>query len=129
VPKYTSGSVPMEVWAPSDPPNDGLIAICSPTKDALIRSSPRPPLRRNLEAQQVEIARLLQQLPRQLPVVFVEPFDDRQHFLLHEFRGGLSEQPLLLGEIFSNVDVVRIDGGREKLSAGDWCLGLRHGFV
>ena len=38
-----AGRVPIDVCAPSDPPNDGLIAICSPTYAALIRSSPSPP--------------------------------------------------------------------------------------
>src|SRR5204862_5893023 len=65
-------------------------------------------------------------LARQLPVMLVEPLDDRQHFLLHEFGGGLSEQALLFGEIFADVDVVRVDSSREKLSAGDRGLCLCH---
>src|SRR5207248_9892774 len=38
----------------------------------------------NLEAQQIERARLLEQRARQIPVVLVEALEVRQHLLLHE---------------------------------------------
>src|SRR5262249_57892517 len=37
----------------------------------------------NLEPQQIELARLLEQLAREIPVVPVETVDTRKHFLLH----------------------------------------------
>ena len=88
---------------------------------------PEPAVRgRNLEPQQIEVARFLQQLPREIPVVLVEAIDDRQHFLLHELGGRPSEQPLLLGEILADEHFVGRGGGSEELSARGGRVSLCH---
>ena len=83
-------------------------------------------LGRDFEAQQIELARLAQQLPRQVPVVLVELLDDRQHFLLHELGGRLAEQTLLVGQFLACENVVGIDGGCQELPARDRVLCVSH---
>src|SRR5207249_3838160 len=75
-----------------------------------------------LEPQQVQLACLLQELARELPVVFVQTIHDWKHFLLHEFGSRLSEEALLFRQIFAHEHVVRPHHRCEELSAGD---GLR----
>ena len=82
--------------------------------------------RRNLESQQIEIARLLHQPAGELPIVVVEALDDRQHFLLHELGGRPSEQPLFLGEILADEHFVGRGGGSEELSARGGRVSLCH---
>src|SRR5207248_1835056 len=83
--------------------------------------------RRDLEPQQIERRGLSQQLPRQLPVVFVETIHDRQHFLLHEFGGGPAEHPLFFAEILADEHLVRAHVVGEKLPGGhrSVCVGHR----
>ena len=67
------GSVPIDVCAPSDPPNDGLMAMCSTDIGGADLVQPEPAVGLgNLEPQQVEVGGLLQQLARERPVVRVQ---------------------------------------------------------
>ena len=83
---------------------------------------------RNLEPQQIQLARLLHQPARELPIVLVQLIDDRKHLSLHELRGGPAEQPLFFGELFADEHVVCFKRRREEPAAGDRCLCLRHRF-
>jgi hypothetical protein len=54
--------------------------------------------------------------------MLVQLFDDRQDFLVDEFRRGLPEQPLFLGEVLACEDLAGADRlGHESSAAG----GLR----
>ena len=66
--------MPIDVCAPSEPPNDGLTGdlLADVRRADLVEAEAAVGLR-NLEAQQIELARLLQQLARERPVVRVEP--------------------------------------------------------
>ena len=62
----------------------------------------------NLEAKQVEIRGLLQQLARLDPVVCVEARLVGQHLVPHELGGGLAEQALFVGQVFAREQVIRV---------------------
>ena len=64
-------------------------------------------VRRNLEAQQVEIGGFLQQLACLRPVVRVEAGFVREHLVAHELGGGPAEQPLLVGQVLGRELVIR----------------------
>ena len=63
---------------------------------------------RNLEPEQVEVGGLLQQLARLDPVVRVETCLVGQHLVSHELGGGLTEQPLFVGQVLTREQFVRV---------------------
>src|SRR4029077_15491959 len=77
------------------------------------------------EAEQIEVAGLLHQPPRERPVVRVQLFDDGQDLFLDKLCGGLAEETLLLGQVLASEDVLRSEAGDEKSSAGGPGGGVR----
>ena len=74
---------------------------------------------RNLEAREVAIRRLLDQLARQGPVLGVDLRRARHHFRAHELFRGAPEEQLLFGQVLAGEDGVR--GGvanQEPAAAG-----------
>ena len=112
--------MPIDVCAPSDPPNDGLIGdLLADIRRADQVESEAAVRRRNLEPQQIELARLLQQLPRQRPsrARRAAATTGSTSFCMNS-AAVWPNMPLLFGEVLAHEHVV---GGRrgEKLSAVD----------
>ncbi len=114
------GSVPMLVWAPSDPANDGSEAeLLADARGADLVEAEAAVGFRDLEAGEVAIRRLLDQLAREGPVLGVDLRRARHHFRAHELFGGPAEQQLLFGQVFAGENRVR--GGvadQEPAAAG-----------
>ena len=95
--------MPIEVCAPSDPPNDGLIAICSPTIRRADQIEAEAAVRRAESRAAADRDRSPSSAAARVSAqsCVIELLHDRQHFLLHELGGGLAEQPLLVGQILA----------------------------
>jgi hypothetical protein len=108
------GSVPIEVWAPSEPPNEGLMEVLAHVRGArLVEAQPAVRLG-NLEPEEIQIRGLLQQRPGERPVVGVEAGLVRQHLVAHELGCRPAEEPLLVREVFAREELVWIERAKEK---------------
>ena len=87
----------------------------------------QPAVRRgNLEPEQIQVRRLLQQRPGERPVVGVEAGFVRQHLVAHELGCRLAEEPLLVGEVFAREELVRIERAKKKRPTAQYLVHLRH---
>ena len=64
---------------------------------------------RNSRAEQTDFAGFFQQRRHQAFFVLFELGDQRKHFLGDEFRGGLADQALVVGDVRGREDVGRSD--------------------
>ncbi len=73
---------------------------------------------RNVGAKQAKLAALPDQLPRNRPFLLLQAVVGGHHFVVDELRGGLLNQPMLLGELFGRHHrrrISRIDQPRATL--------------
>src|SRR5262245_65260666 len=78
----------------------------------------------NLESEQIEVGRLLQQLTRLYPVMCVEARLVGQHLVAQELRRGPAEQTLFVGQILAREELIRIQRPDQECAASAHLLFL-----
>src|SRR4029079_19034315 len=83
-------------------------------------------LLRCIDTEQPEFAATVNEVAGQLPVLVLESIEIRQHFPCDELVGGLSDEAVLVGQLFRREDAGRRLLEEPRAAVRERCRGRSH---